>query len=102
MYSEIMSLLSRRSVQNVSALIGDKWTPQLICCLLDKKALRFCQLQEQLDGINPRTLSARLTKLEQSGLITKTTCDNSQRCEYALSPKGQTLLPIIESMSRWS
>jgi DNA-binding HxlR family transcriptional regulator len=51
-------------------------------------------------GINPRTLSARLTSLEQSGIIRKLP-SSGNRCEYQLTEKGQGLLPILRDMQAW-
>jgi DNA-binding HxlR family transcriptional regulator len=31
--------------------------------------MRFCELQEQLGGVNPSTLSSRLKMLEEEGLV---------------------------------
>ena len=82
-------------------ILGDKWTPRLLRHFLENETVRFCQLQELAGEINPRTLSARLVKLEQKGIINKQPTSAS-RCEYKLTTKGKDLLPIIESMSDWS
>ena len=87
-------------VQAATDIIGDKWTPLLLRFFLNEETVRFCQLQDMAGGINPRTLSARLTSLEQSGIIRKLP-SSSNRCEYQLTEKGQGLLPILRDMQAW-
>ena len=87
-------------VQVATDIIGDKWTPLLLRFFLNEETVRFCQLQSMAGGINPRTLSARLTSLEQSGIIRKLP-SGGNRCEYQLTEKGQGLLPILRDMQAW-
>lgn len=86
----------------IAALVlGNKWTPRLISHLTNGTA-RFCQLQDAVGGINPRTLSKRLLDLEKWGIVIKTTFkDNPQRVEYTLTTKGHDLEPIIKQMRLW-
>jgi DNA-binding HxlR family transcriptional regulator len=83
-------------------IIGDKWTPQLLRFFINKEVVRFCQLQDLVGGINPRTLSARLSSLEETGIIERLASDSSSRCEYRLTPKGHDLLPVLRDMQLWS
>lgn len=87
-------------VKAATAVLGDKWTPQLLRFFLSEDTVRFCQLQALVGGINPRTLSARLQTLEKSGIVIK--LEGSGRCEYQLTEKGRDLLPIIKGMEAWS
>ena len=60
---------------------------------------RFCELERSLDGISPRTLSLRLRELEAEGVVERRTYPEvPPRVEYALTEKGEALLPIIEQM----
>lgn len=83
-------------------ILGDKWTPQLLRFFVNEEAVRFCQLQDLVGNINPRTLSARLVSLEEHGVITKLATTSASRCEYTLTKKGQELLPILVDMQTWS
>ena len=75
-----------------------KWTLLLIRDLADGRS-RFCELERSLAGISPRTLSLRLRALEEEGIIGRHTYPEvPPRVEYALTPKGHALLPIIEQM----
>lgn len=89
-------------VRAATDILGDKWTPQLLRFFLSSNVVRFCQLQDMVGGINPRTLSARLVSLEEKGIIRKLQSTSSSRCEYELTEKGSSLLPIIRDMEAWS
>lgn len=89
-------------VKAATKIIGDKWTPQLLRFFVNEESVRFCQIQDLVEGINPRTLSARLDYLEQEGIITKSATTSESRCEYRLTPKGYELMPILKDMQAWS
>lgn len=87
-------------VEAATAILGDKWTPHLLRHFVNEETVRFCQLQDLVGGINPRTLSARLASLEEEGIIEKLP-STSSRCEYRLTQKGLDLMPVLRSMELW-
>lgn len=88
-------------VEFAARVLGDKWTPLLLRALV-KRPYRFCELQKEAGGINPRTLSARLTALEQHGIIIKSNhVDTGAYARYALTRKGKDLIPVLQSMADW-
>lgn len=89
-------------VKAATRILGDKWTPQLLRFFVNEESVRFCQIQDLVEGINPRTLSARLDYLEQEGVITKNATSSESRCEYRLTQKGSELIPILRDMQVWS
>lgn len=89
-------------VKAATKILGDKWTPQLLRFFVNEEAVRFCQIQDLVEGINPRTLSARLDSLEQEGIIEKMQPAEKSRCEYRLTQKGKELTPILRDMEAWS
>lgn len=89
-------------VKAATDILGDKWTPTLLRYFINEEEVRFCQLQEMVGGINPRTLSARLSYLEEKGVIEKVNNATHARCVYKLTEKGQALLPILHDMDLWS
>ena len=79
-------------------IVCGKWTLLLVRDLSEGNS-RFCELERSLAGISPRTLSLRLRALEEEGIVRRTTyAEDPPRVEYALTEKGEALLPIIESM----
>ncbi|MEI9913813.1 MAG: helix-turn-helix domain-containing protein [Candidatus Saccharibacteria bacterium] len=88
-------------VASAMEIVGNKWTALIIRDLFVGPK-RFCQLEESVGGVNPRTLSKRLLVLEQHGIIKKATFNEvPPRSEYSLTKKGEDLLPIIQGMSNW-
>lgn len=86
-------------------IICGKWTLLVIRDLADGDR-RFCELERSLGGISPRTLSLRLRALEEQGIVKRQTFPEvPPRVEYALTEKGQALIPLIEDMrsygQRW-
>ncbi len=81
-------------------ILGDKWTPLIIKNLWEGNC-RFSKMQSE-NGINPRTLSAKLDFLEKSEIIKKVVYpEMPPRVEYSLTEKGQDLIPILRSMAAW-
>ena len=85
-----------------TAILGDKWTPLLLRYFVNEEEVRFCQLQDSVGGINPRTLSARLLHLEETRIIEKVVAGSNSHCTYRLTKKGSDLLPILQDMHAWS
>jgi DNA-binding HxlR family transcriptional regulator len=82
-------------------IIGNKWTA-LILRDLFAGPKRFCELETSVGTINPRTLSQRLDTLEEHGIITrKHFAEVPPRTEYALTPKGRDLQPVLKQMAAW-
>lgn len=93
---------NKACVVATTKILGDKWTPVLLFALAEGDR-RFCELQNDTGGINPRTLSARLDNLEAAGVIVRTVhAEVPPRVEYALTDKGRDLLPVIETMIAWA
>lgn len=82
-------------------VIGSKWS-MLILHNLFKGSMRFGELQRALEGISPKTLSIRLTELEQEGIVKKTVyAEVPLHVEYNLTAKGMTLKEIFNQMASW-
>jgi DNA-binding HxlR family transcriptional regulator len=88
-------------VSSCAEIISGKWT-LLVIRDLAEGARRFCELERSLAGISPRTLSLRLRALEDCGVVERRTFPEvPPRVEYALTPKGEALVPLIEVMRRY-
>ena len=82
-------------------IVCGKWTLLIIRDLADSRS-RFCELERSLEGISPRTLSLRLRALEEEGVVVRRTFPEvPPRVEYALTEKGEALVPLIEDMRRY-
>lgn len=64
---------------------------------------RFNQLREALPGISPHTLTRRLRRFEAYGVVTRSVyAEVPPRVEYALTPLGGNLRPVLEAMAAWA
>ena len=85
-------------VCRTAEIVCGKWTLLLVKELAEGQS-RFCELERQLGGISPRTLSLRLRALEEEGIVVRETFPEvPPRVEYALTEKGRALVPIVEDM----
>lgn len=94
-------------IASAMEIIGNKWTALILRDLVTGPK-RFGELEKSLSsdgqsaGISPRTLSQRVDDLEKHGIITRRTyAEVPPRCEYALTQKGQDLIPILKQMAVW-
>lgn len=82
-------------------IVGNKWTALILRDLFSGPK-RFSELEKSVGGVNPRTLSKRLSILEENGIVSKAVFHEvPPRSEYSLTNKGKDLLPIIQKMSAW-
>ena len=83
------------------SLIGSKWKS----CILDElryKPLRPSELHKLFPEAAPRVLDLQLKELVDDGLVSKTIFPElPPRSEYAITPLGATLIPIIDAMITW-
>ncbi len=90
-------------VERAMALIGDKYSLLIIHALYQFEKQRFVELETQISGISPRTLSARLKHLERYGLISRHQFPTiPPRVEYALTDKGQGLANTLTELTAWA
>tara|TARA_R110002050_G_scaffold297339_1_gene458592 strand:- start:13507 stop:13869 length:363 start_codon:yes stop_codon:yes gene_type:complete len=83
-------------------VIGGKWKTVILFHLIPGK-LRYNELRKTMPTVTERTLSLQLKKLEDDGIIKRTVHYSKPplKVEYALTPLGQTLIPVIESIANW-
>lgn len=83
-------------------LLGDEWVLSILCNLSRNK-LRFNELQRAVGGVNPTTLTNRLKKLEQEGIVAREeeTVDKVS-VVYDLTEKGQAILPITREFRKFA
>lgn len=83
-----------------ATLIAD---PYVLLIIRDLAAgpCRFSQLSQSVD-VNPRTLTARLRRMERDGLIARAVFPEVPvRVEYCLTPKGLDLIPVVEAIRQY-
>lgn len=82
-------------------LIRGKWKPVMIH-LIRKDCNRFGMLQRAIPDISKQMLVNQLRELEEDGLLErKIFAEIPPKVEYYITGYGETLLPIIDMMSKW-
>lgn len=81
-------------VAMASEVLTERWTPLVVRELLCGST-RFNDLRRGLPLMSPTLLSKRLKSLERVGVVERT------GTEYRLTPAGEELRPLIESMGVW-
>ncbi len=98
-----MSQIEQRPgcIQKALEILGDQWSP-LILLELSQTESTFSALEISLTGISPRTLSQRLTKLGEHGIITRHIyCKRPPRYRYQMTEKGKELQNVLRQMADW-
>lgn len=84
------------------SLIGGKWKMAILYLLAAKQPVRFNEMQRQVGAVTYKVLSAQLKELEADGLVKRVEYPQiPPKVEYSLTPKGQTLLPVLEQLCEW-
>lgn len=83
-------------------IIGERWTLLIVRDLLRQGPRRFQDFLSSLAGVSPNTLSARLKRLEEAGVVErKLYAEHPPRAEYLLTEKGRALGPIVLALKKW-
>lgn len=83
-------------------IIGGKWKGMILWCLA-QKTMRFSELHRTIPNITQRMLIKQLRDLEDCEIIErKVYPEVPPKVEYFLSPHGQKLKPILDSLEDWS
>jgi DNA-binding HxlR family transcriptional regulator len=81
--------------------VGDRWTLLVVHALLGGPR-RFNDLLEQIEGIAPNILSARLKRLERDGLlVSRPYTERPPRATYALTADGRELAGALRLLADW-
>src|SRR5207344_1779043 len=87
------------AVNDVVALLRDKWTILVLGALSRHHSLRYNELQRAVTGSSQRMLTLSLKTLEENGLVTRTIFATvPARVDYALSPIGHTLRAPLKAL----
>src|SRR5438477_8006315 len=83
-------------------IIGERWTILILRDLLLEGPRKFQDFEQSLAGIGPNTLSARLKRLEEAGIVERRFYEqHAPRAEYLLTDKGRSLGPVLKALLEW-
>ena len=96
------AMLEACPTRHVMETIGGKWSALLVHALADGPR-RHGQLRTRIAGVSQKMLTQTLRELERDGLVTRTvTASVPVRVDYALTPLGHTLVPVLGALKSWS
>jgi DNA-binding HxlR family transcriptional regulator len=88
------------AIADALELVGDRWS-LLVLRELNFEVTRFNDIRENT-GAPRETLTARLRKLEDAGVITRRRySEHPPRDEYLLTEAGEALIPVLRSLRIW-
>lgn len=89
------------AVQAALDMLGGKWKLAILSHLIAEKR-RFNELRRCLPGITQRMLTLQLRELEADRLVHREVFPQvPPKVEYSLTPRGETLIPILRMLREW-
>lgn len=89
-------------VEGTLDLIEGKWKGLVLYHLMDSGTLRFNELRRRLPNCTQRMLTTQLRELEEDGLLARRVyAEVPPKVEYSLTPRGESLRPVIAALKAW-
>ncbi|MCD7824600.1 MAG: helix-turn-helix transcriptional regulator [Clostridiaceae bacterium] len=84
-------------------IFGGKWNSRIICVLADMGTLRYSKIRKEMGNITDAVLTGSLKELITEGIVDRKSYDQiPPRVEYSLTEKGMSVVPILQSICKWS
>lgn len=84
-------------------IFGGKWNSRIICVLAEKETLRYSEIRKEMCNITDAILTAALKELIADDIVNRKAYDEiPPRVEYSLTEKGKSVVPILQSICKWS
>src|SRR5688572_27903114 len=94
-------VVSNCPIEEVMRLLSGRW-PTLLLYYLKDGAKRFSDLQRDNPTVSHRILALELRKLANAGIVRRTAHPGYPlRVDYALTPAGAQLVPLIDALGDW-
>src|SRR3954447_22285708 len=82
--------------------LGDKWVT-LVLCALAEAPQRYTELARRIAGVSQKMLTQTLRTLERDGLLSRAVTPSVPvRVDYALTPLGASLMPVVRQIKAWA
>lgn len=89
-------------VSKAITVLQEKWVLHIVKVLLEGPK-GFNELGREVQGCNPSTLTQRLVRLEEVGLVRRCASNDCQsRGAYTLTASGVALREVYDALYRWS
>jgi len=103
MYKKKLEPDIRCPLEYVLEIFGGKWNSRIICVLDNKKVLRYSELRTEMGNITDAVLASTLKDLMANDIVIRKSYDEiPPKVEYSLSDKGKSVVPILQSVCKWS
>ena len=84
-------------------IFGGKWKSRVICVVHEKRVLRYSGIRKEMLNITDTVLASVLKELIRDGIIERKQYDEiPPRVEYSLTEKEESVVPILQSICKWS
>jgi DNA-binding HxlR family transcriptional regulator len=84
-------------------VFGGKWNSRVICVLADMGTLRYSAIRKEMGNITDAVLTTTLKNLISNDVVERKSYDQiPPRVEYSLTKKGKSVVPILQSICKWS
>jgi DNA-binding HxlR family transcriptional regulator len=85
-------------VRRAASLLERRWTVSILYAS-HEGAVRFNEFVQALGTVPPATLTARLSELEQAGILARAVVDaRPPRVEYRLTERGRELRALVDAL----
>ena len=72
-------------------------------CAFRQKKLRYSEIRKEMYNITDAVLASTLKDLIADGIVDRKSYDEiPPRVEYSLTEKGNSVVPILQSICQWS
>jgi DNA-binding HxlR family transcriptional regulator len=90
-------------IDHTFSIVSKKFTVHILRNMIGLNQTRFNEILKSIEGINNKTLSARLKDMLESGLIDRKIIPGIPiKIEYSVTEKGKDVLPILHQMIDFS
>lgn len=90
-------------IRDIISRISSKWAMLVLVTLHCNGTMRFNDIQKSIGEVSQRMLTVTLRSLEADGLIhRKVYPEVPPRVEYKLSERGESLMPLLQSLIDWA
>lgn len=90
------------AIELALATISGKWKLRIYDVLRKSETVRYCLINNKLEDISEKTLTAQLREMEQDGIITRIVYPEvPPRVEYQLTALGQSLQTVFDALTNW-
>lgn len=88
--------------QDAIDLLSKRHALTVVWLLQEESPMRFNEIKRRIE-VNPVSLSQRLTELEQAGVVSRKTFNETPpRVEYSLTQQGRDLVPLMDALGEWA